>query len=152
MACPITDFVSVDGNWDWQCLVAVLPSNVCDLIASLAPPSQVGTLDCIAWNGNHDGNFSIHSYYDMLAGTSSFIFYLAFRLIWKRKGLERAKVSFGKFWLMLFKPIFFWFTRHVAIDPKCSCCSLYEHETALHVLRDCPIALDFWHRLVDPML
>ena len=82
MARPVADFVSIDGGWDWQCLVVVLPSNVCDLIASLAPPSQVGIPDCIAWKGSHDGNFSIRSSFDMLAGTSSFISDPIFKLIW----------------------------------------------------------------------
>ena len=43
----------------------------------------------------------------------------------------------------------FRFSRHISNDPNCSRCPLSEHETILHVLRDCPISLDFWNRLID---
>ena len=42
----------------------------------------------------------------------------------------------------------FRFSRHISNDPNCSRCPLSEHETILHVLRDCPISLDFWNRLI----
>ena len=41
------------------------------------------------------------------------------------------------------------FSRHVSDNPTCSRCDLSIYETSLYVLRDCPIASDFWHRLID---
>ena len=64
----------------------------------------------------------------------------------KTKGFSLASLVYA------LRTNYFWFARHISIDPNFSLYSLYEHETALHVLRNCPIALDFWHRLVDPML
>ena len=46
---------------------------------------------------------------------------------------------------------FFKYTRHVSNDLNCSRCNSQVYKTALHVLRDCPLAMDFWSRLICPI-
>ena len=147
----IADFVNSDGNWDWHRLMSFLPAHVCDYIAGIAPPSDVGVPDCVAWKCSHNGDFSIRSTYDHIIGTHLMTRDPLFKLIWKWKGMERIKVFLWQVAVDALPTNFFRYSRHVSDDPNGLRCNLHVHETSLHVLRDCPIAMDFWTRLICPI-
>ena len=88
----MADFTNSDGGWDWNRLMSYLLAHVCEYIAGNAPPSSVGVSDCVAWNNSHDGDFSIRSSYDHIAGTRLLTYVPLFKLIWKWKGMEQVKV------------------------------------------------------------
>ena len=44
----ISDYVTMDGCWNWPKLDAVLPRNICEFIAALVPPSPYADHDAPA--------------------------------------------------------------------------------------------------------
>ena len=63
--------------------------------------------------------------------------------------MERIRVFLWQVVVGALPTNYYRFSRHISDDPSCSRCDLHLHETSLHVLRDCSIASDFWHKLVD---
>ena len=53
----VVDFVLEDEGW--QQLFTIIPAWICEYIAGIVPPSNVGFADSVAWNGNNDVDFSI---------------------------------------------------------------------------------------------
>ena len=79
----VADFVLEDGSWDWQALYAILPIEICNFIAGLAPPVNSSESDSIAWRGSNDSNFSINSAYAIISGNNLLHADPLFRLIWR---------------------------------------------------------------------
>ena len=119
------------------------------LFAAVAPPSFSNDPDIVAWTGSHDGNFSIKSSYYCIAGFDNVSPDPLFWLIWRWKGMERIKLFLWQVACDALPTNYFRFSRHITDAPLCTCCDLQVYETSLHVLRDCPIALNFWSRLVS---
>ena len=148
---PVVDFTSSDGGWDWNRLLSYLPAHVCEYIAGIVPPSAMGVSNCVAWNCSHDGKFSIRSSYDHIAGSYLLTHDPLFKPIWKCKGMERVKVFLWQVVVDALPTNLFRYTRHVSDDPNCSRCNSLVYETSLHVLKDCPLVMDFWNRLICPI-
>ena len=77
----------------------ILPIGVCDLIVSIAPPSNLGFSDMIAWIGSHDGEFSIIYAYGHIARSINASVDPLFCLIWKWKGMERIRCFVSSYYL-----------------------------------------------------
>ena len=148
----VASFVNSEGNWDWQRLHSVLPPEICHLICGLVPPSPNAGDDSVCWLPSHDGNFSVFSVYNTLAGHGCKEYDPLYKLIWRWKGLERVR-SF--LWLLANNALLTnlnRFVRHITHEPDCHRCNLSVHECVLHALRDCPVIVEFWRRLVPSRL
>lgn len=90
-----------------------------------------------------DGRFSLKSAYDFVSVFSNDDNRKLFQLVWKWKGNRRMKL----FMLKVANDILITndarTSRHMTHISDCSRC-LGIRETTLHVLRDCPFALDVW--------
>ena len=124
-------------------LLSILPLQVCNNIAALAPPLASAGSDSIIWCSSHDGAFSLHSSYQSLAKHLELHEDHLFRLIWRWKGLERIRVFMWQEAIDPFPTNLFHFNRHITDDAICSHCNLDVHEPVMHVLHDCPCLGDF---------
>ena len=52
LQAAVVDFALEDGNWDWQHLLTVLLANICEFVVGMAPPTNMGISDTIAWLGS----------------------------------------------------------------------------------------------------
>ena len=48
----VSEFVNSEGYWDWPRLLYLLPLDICNYIAGLAPPSSLASLDTPAWRAS----------------------------------------------------------------------------------------------------
>lgn len=78
--------------WKWNVLVNILPSSVCEKIASVAPPMDAVGPNLISRGLTNDNSFSLKSSYLALSNHLNAQPDLLFKLIWKWKGMERVRV------------------------------------------------------------
>ena len=133
-------------------MFSVLPDQICDFIAGIAAPSNLGYEDFIACLGSHDGEFSVKSAYDSFVRSVRLLVDPFFRLIWKWKGMERIRVFLWQVVVDALPTKFFHFSRHITANPCCPSCKSNLHETSLHAFRDCEFVAKFWRHLVDTNL
>ncbi|CAN0918619.1 Putative ribonuclease H protein At1g65750 [Linum grandiflorum] len=107
--------------------------------------------DSIIWGLEAKGNFSIQSAYNLLVGIDSANGDSTWKAIWKWKGPNRV-VHF--LWLAFQKRLLTIFERsrrHMTNSEVCPVCRRAS-ETALHVLRDCPMVKQVWISVLGPQL
>lgn len=75
---------STNGKWNWHLFYSIVPSDICDKIASLKPPNY-DLKDFPCWNLTSDGYFSMKSAYKSMQkrNTSNFSHNLIFSKVWK---------------------------------------------------------------------
>ena len=73
-------------------IFSILPIGICECIAGLTLPLNLGFYDTVAWLGSNDGNFSIHFTYNHIFDHVCALADHCLQLIWKWKGVERIKV------------------------------------------------------------
>ena len=146
----VASFVTEEGFWNWDMLFDLLPRNICEFIARVAPPSIYSGLDTLAWRGSHDGNFSVRSAYDLLSNNNFFSKDPLFCLIGKWKRIKRVRTFM---WQMASNSLItneLRWSRHLSTEPYCTRCNEGLHETILHALRNCTCIQPFWTKLLDP--
>ncbi|RYR11259.1 hypothetical protein Ahy_B05g079722 [Arachis hypogaea] len=60
----VVDYVTKDGEWDWEALNMVLPEEVTDIIHTIKAPNPYVGDDFISWLVNLSGIFSVKSAYE----------------------------------------------------------------------------------------
>jgi hypothetical protein len=115
------------------------------LVARMPPAADVGP-DVPLWPGEKMGSFSVASAYQLLTGGNLPEYEKKWNKIWCLDTLERIRVFM---WQVLHDRIQTnWRTAKWNLtEPYCSHCGQME-ETTLHVLRDCPIAVEVWKHLL----
>ncbi|KAK7275172.1 hypothetical protein RIF29_16281 [Crotalaria pallida] len=82
---------ALNGEWDWDTLKALLPDQLCNLIAGITPPNPEAGNDSVAWMADTSGSFSIRSAYELLRGHNSVMQHADnnFTRVWDWKGPHR---------------------------------------------------------------
>ncbi|GAU51253.1 hypothetical protein TSUD_412460, partial [Trifolium subterraneum] len=103
--------------------------------------------DTPLWPGERMGNFSVATAYQYLTGVHLREYEKKWFKIWRLETTERIRVFM---WQVLHDRILTnWRTAKWNLtDPYCSYCEHME-ETTLHVLRDCPLAVEVWQHLLE---
>ena len=57
----LTEYVTLDGDWNWNKLGSFLPSDCLDILASNKPPASSTVQDQIVWFPSVDGIFNLKS-------------------------------------------------------------------------------------------
>ncbi|KAK7282263.1 hypothetical protein RIF29_10909 [Crotalaria pallida] len=140
---------SLNGNWDWDILNSLLPTYVCNLIASITPPNPEAGNDSVAWMADVSGCFTLKSAYNLLRGHTNLtqIVDNKFDKVWKWKGPQRIRSFLWKICHDKLLTNSERMKRNMGVDNSCPCC-LNNEETILHMLRDCSINIPFWQRTV----
>lgn len=137
-----------NGCWRWDRLLNLLPSFICDRIATIKP-ALPGCADFPCWGATSDGNFTLKSAYESLFEEVGFDVSPTplFQKAWEWKGPNRYKVflwklAHGRLLTNEERKL-----RGMAHDDSCSRCSL-NPESIMHILRDCDEVRDFWSTVV----
>ena len=62
----VNNFISEEGDWDWDCLQQLLPNHFCDIISRIKPLNANAGEDQVYCNHTNEGNFILGSAYEML--------------------------------------------------------------------------------------
>ena len=143
--CHVEDLVSSNGGWNMDHLKNLLPNDMCLRICSEIPPRNSSGVDKVLWKLQSNGEFSVKiAYFFRIKNMPKMPI---FPIILKLDVPERVKTLI----LML---------AHNRVPTKELCNTWFggyawcEHcsdvvESALHVFRDCPLAVDIWNNFVD---
>ncbi|KAK7266988.1 hypothetical protein RIF29_19650 [Crotalaria pallida] len=96
LSCTVNQFVNNNGWWNQLLLNQCLPASVGSKIMTLAPPTQDGPNDTIAWNLTVDGLFSIRTAYDFVTNADTNGGQHLYKLIWRWEGPQRIRCLLWK--------------------------------------------------------
>ena len=65
----VSDYVSEQGQWRWDCFAHWLPSSMIMNIASIKPPSLIDGEDSVYWGCSKSGLFTVKSTFSLLEGS-----------------------------------------------------------------------------------
>jgi ribonuclease HI len=139
--------VADDGTWDYEELQQILPEYLIMKLVACMPPQADNGPDVPLWPGERMGNFSVATAYQYLTGMQLREHEKKWHAIWRLETIERIRVFM---WQVLHDRIQTkWRTAKWNLtDPYCNYCGQME-ETTMHVLRDCPLAVEVWQHLLD---
>jgi ribonuclease HI len=139
----VKDLVDQHGGWNWSLFHEWLPKDIQNKIAAILPPNMENGQDERCSVGGNKKGFAISIMYQNLCGFNKEAVDPNWSRIWKIAAPERVKTFL---WLVLHN-------RLLTNDCKakmglghamCEYCH-NNAETVIHVLRDCPIAMNFWN-------
>jgi hypothetical protein len=142
----VRDVLTPAGEWDFDFLTSNLPSNFCFQVLAIPAPMDIDGQDTIGWGGTNTRNITVKSAYDN-QNTRTQPIVGDWKALWSWKGPYRIQTFM---WMAAHERLLTNFRRSrwgVGASPTCSRCDRV-NETIIHVLRDCPAAIQTWIRLV----
>jgi ribonuclease HI len=142
----VHDIATVHGSWNFDMFNNTVPNTIIKKMQAIVPPHVNQGEDIQLWPGTSMGNFTVASAYQLIANDLVDNVDKKWSQIWKLDVIERVRV-------------FIWQLTHDRIltnarlarwnngNPNCHSCIQFE-ETTLHVMRDCPIAVNIWRHLL----
>jgi hypothetical protein len=146
LGLKVCDLVEEQGGWNWSLLSSWMPNELQQKIAAVCPPNPDNGRDVRAGVGGQIENYSVASMYNNISGFQSKNENSVWHKIWKIKVPERIRA-------------FIWLAMHDRLltnsnkskmglcHAMCNYCGDVE-ETAIHVLRDCPLASYVWNQII----
>jgi ribonuclease HI len=143
----ICDLVDNAGNWNWELFSSWMSDVLQQKIAAILPPMNEYGKDERIGVGGSKNSFSVASMYNNICGFHHMDDIPMWSLIWKLQVPERVRT-------------FIWMVSHDRLLTSSLKCSMgLGHamckfcgdipETTLHVLRDCPLAMEIWGNLIS---
>lgn len=142
----VCDMVNDSGQWTCVKLGDSWPMDMKLKINAVLPLEAGNGLDKVLWAETADGIFTVKSSYEALYRFKFDLQDGIWKRIWRMGVPERIRT-------------FIWLVKHERlltnkrnskmglVRPYCGHC-IMEVETIIHVLRDCPKAVEVWHHLV----
>ncbi|GAU31911.1 hypothetical protein TSUD_270960 [Trifolium subterraneum] len=142
----VCDLVDSDGKWNWTLLDDWLPIHLKNKVAAILPPDMNNGSDERIGVGGKKCNFSISNMYHNLCSFNKRNVNPMWCKVWKLQVPERVRTFM---WLVMHKRLL---TNSLKSSmglghAMCNFCSDVE-ETIIHVMRDCPIAVNFWNQVI----
>lgn len=146
---PVANWVTRDGEWDCRKLATWFPPPVINRIISAHPPREERGADKFYWKPASNGCFSVRSAYSFLCAGSRRDEDTIWKLVWRWMAPEKIK-------------LFMWLAVHGRVHTgllqkdkglagSTSCPSgCGSEEDILHLLRDCPLATNYWKSILLP--
>ncbi|CAL1412749.1 unnamed protein product [Linum trigynum] len=141
----VADYVTADGTWRTDMFEALLPTEICQKILSVAVDTLSSEEDTLFWTASPDGKFSTKSAFNLITPQPQDPDEKLWRTIWRLPVPERVRVFMWQTCTGKIATNSLRFHRKVAASPCCPRCP-GSPETILHTLRDCPPATFFWLR------
>jgi hypothetical protein len=143
----VKDVASTTGEWNFGLIQDLVPSSIVQKMHAVVPPNTSHEEDVMLWPGTNTGQFTVAAAYHLIAGDISNNVDKKWHQIWKLDSMERIRV-------------FIWLLVHNRLQTKarlarwqlgnsfCDRCTQFD-ETTLHVVRDCPTAVNIWRHLLS---
>ncbi|GAU43930.1 hypothetical protein TSUD_28720 [Trifolium subterraneum] len=141
----VGDLVTDNGDWNWQVLRNLMPSEILHKFAASLPPNDAYGKDEFIVAGADASNFSVAAMYSILCNHDSSLMDAAWIKIWKLGVPERVRTLV---WLLTHDRLLTNYNKHRMGLGTALCSFCRDIETALHVFRDCPKAMQVWLNVV----
>jgi ribonuclease HI len=136
------ELVDAEGRWNWSLFQGWLPDEFLKKIAAVIPPSADQDEDVRIMPGSSSNSFSVSNLYLHLRGYHGEVEHTIWKRIWRLQVPERVKTFI---WMMLHGRLL---TNSLKSKMRlCHAMSAFcgdVEENILHVLRDCPRAMEIW--------
>lgn len=119
-----------------------VPAVVRDVIVGMKPPDATSGNDSIAWLPSADGEFSVASAYESIAGHDQLEDLPLAKKIWAWRGPYRINLFLWRIMTGCLATNHERCRRHWATSDLCVACG--GAETMAHALRNCPLAEETW--------
>lgn len=142
-ALPISNFVTAEGDWDYDQFKQDLPAHVLTLISGCVSPVDEDGVARVFWDYSTNGSFSISPAYERLGDEDLEDSDRIWDVIWRWEGAQRIRVFL---WLAVRHNLLNnaeQKRRHMTDNDTCPRCG-NGVETMDHVLRSCKFAKDVW--------
>jgi ribonuclease HI len=142
----VKDVALPTGEWNFDLLQQVVPSSIVQKLHAIVPPHASHEADKQFWPGTATGIFTVSSAYYMLTKETLNDVNKRWKGIWKIESIERIRVFV---WLLVHDRLLTKarLARWQLGNSFCHSCTQFE-ETTIHVMRDCPIAVNVWRHLL----
>jgi ribonuclease HI len=142
----VQDVATAHGSWNFDMINNLVPASIVKKMHAIVLPHVTHDEDTQLWPGSSTGRFTVASAYQLIATNTVENVDNKWSQIWKLETIERVRV-------------FIWQMAHDRLltnsrlarwhlgGPDCHSCVHFE-ETLLHVLRDCPVAVNIWNHLL----
>ena len=131
------------GFWNLHNLSFVLPLQLELLIKALPIRRDFEGVNSLVWNSSSKGDFDPKDAYRLALNPLSKPSVFTNNWIWKLNIIPKIQFFLWKCAHASLPVKSVLFHRHISADPLCDICHERE-ECMLHVLRDCPVARQFW--------
>jgi hypothetical protein len=143
----VKDIAVSNGEWNFDRIQRIVPNSIIQKLHSIVPPHENQGEDTPLWTGSSLGHFTVSAAYNLLTNTDMRNMEQNWNQIWKIESMERIKV-------------FIWQLTHDRLltnsrlakwqigSAGCHNCNHFE-ETAVHVVRDCNVAVHIWRHLLS---
>ena len=140
-----------EGRWCWEKLSFDLPKEVLEKI--LAVPMQMygEKEDSFIWKYSQNGEFNNASAYNLARNDGTIPSAFSGYWLWKLDTIPKIQHFI---WLCFHNSVPVWkifVDRGIPCSTACPFCQNQE-ESIIHLLRDCPFALNFWKQLGVPQI
>ncbi|MCH86180.1 RNA-directed DNA polymerase (Reverse transcriptase) [Trifolium medium] len=142
----LKDMVNEREDWKFDMLSNILPPAIILRMHAILPPNTRDGADKLIWPGENSGRFTVHAAYKLIANNQVAESSTVWNQIWRINVMERIRVFVWqlKHGRLLTRQ---WLARMKLGEPYCDNCYQFE-ESILHVIRDCPIAVQTWQHLL----
>ncbi|PNY12420.1 ribonuclease H [Trifolium pratense] len=142
----VCDLVDNDGKWNWNLITNWVPAVLQQKIAAILPPMEEYGCDERLGVGGSKYSFSVSSMYNNLCDFHGNESDSTWNMIWKLQVPERVRAFV---WLLMHDRLLTNSTKSSMGlgHAMCNYCGDVV-ETAIHVMRDCPKAMQIWVTVV----
>jgi ribonuclease HI len=143
----VKDVSAGNGSWNFTLLHNLVPDTIIQKIHAIALPHDSYGADVQLWPGDRAGDFTVAAAYNLITREMTGSVDKKWTRVWKLECTERTKVFI---WQMIHDRLLTKakFARWQLGDPFCVNCIHFE-ETIIHVIRDCPVAVEIWRQLLS---
>jgi ribonuclease HI len=143
----VKDIALPNGDWNFDQIQRIVPNSITQKLHSIVPPHASQGEDTPLWPRSSLGHFTVSAAYNLLTNTGMRSMEQKWNQIWKIESMERIRV-------------FIWQLSHDRLltnsrlakwqigSAECYNCNQFE-ETAMHVVRDCNVAVHIWRHLLS---
>jgi len=147
MKSMVCELVDANGQWNEEILKDWLPVDVLDRINAIVPPENENGKDLRLCPGSRSGKYTVAATYDILCDFDSLNVDSDWRKVLSLKVQERIRHFM---WIVKHNHLLTNYRKHKMHLGNAYCRHCGDTiETTMHVLRDCPMAMMIWVRIVD---
>ncbi|GAU22495.1 hypothetical protein TSUD_296140 [Trifolium subterraneum] len=133
-------------EWNFDMISNILPPDILLKMHAILPPTLRDGVDMPIWPGDNTGRFTVRAAYAAIANNEVTEDNKVWKQIWSLSVMERVRVfvwqiQHGR---LLTKQ---WLAKMQLGEPYCDNCYQFE-ESIIHVIRDCPMAVQTWQQLL----
>ncbi|KAK2389897.1 hypothetical protein QL285_063455 [Trifolium repens] len=143
----VKDVALPTGEWNYNLLQSVLPSNIIQKLHAIVPPHDSQGVDIPLWPRTNTGAFTVSAAYHLITGDTTKKIEKKWTQVWKIDSSKRIK----PFTWQLVQDRLMTKARLAGWNigsPLCHSCTQFV-ESTIHVVWDCKVVVHVWRHLLS---